>query len=134
MEGRQGTIIRIVISIFVVVTLVVFIKRGQDSPTNESSEQKTTTREKETVRGEKLRVIEKWENQGTLRFDFYLHRVYMDRQAWNILNYDMKAGFAYNLSIYVGNRSEDGVYWVDIVDMKDGRIMAKYSNWGFKIY
>jgi len=46
----------------------------------------------------------------------------------------MKAGFAYNLAIYVGNQSKDGVYWVDIVDMKDGKKMEKYSSWGFKIY
>ena len=66
------------------------------------------------------------------KFNIDLNQAWVEPSLWHALNYDTKQGIAATLAAYCDARGSQG--YVNIIDNRSGKKLAKYSSWGFTVY
>lgn len=119
--------------IFILGVICLFLFSCDDAPSERQAEVKKAS---ETIDWKAIgkSVADLTEMGLVKKIDMEARKTWVDTTQWNIINAEMKEGFAKTLALYCAHKSGDQTYFIDIYDWQSGKKIAKYDAWGFKVF
>lgn len=113
--------------LFIGILSLLIIGCGSNTSTQQGNESLTLS-------PDDLKTIELAISEGYIRFEAQLNKVWVQPNFWEALPYQSKENFGAMCAIYCANEKGTNLYWVDIMDDRSGKKLAKWSkSWGFEV-